>query len=363
MVSAAAQEKGSRDVGAYSTRTIRWLTVLGMAVALSMLVLGVVMLLDARDDARHESERAADNLALALSRDIGRNIAVFDLSVQGVIDALRLPGIDDVSLELRQTALFDRAATAEYLGSILVLDTKGVIIADSTAPEPHKLDLADRDYYTVHVESPDVGLFVSRPYRSRLRNGDASIAISRRLTGPDGRFAGVVMGALRTAYFRALFSTLNLGPHGAVTLFRNDGVLLARYPEGPDEDVGRDLSRAPIFRQFAGPNGRVEGVSAVDGVVRTYNFRQIDDLPLVLSVGIALQDIYAAWWRKALAIGSVLVILCSATVVLCLLFRRGDVAAVAGGGCVAGGGGEAFGDRGDGQPDRAREPAVVRGGA
>ena len=322
MMSPGAQNDRSRNIGAYSTRTIRWLTVLGMAVALSMLVLGGVVLLDARDDARRESERASDNLALALSRDIGRNIAVFDLSVQGTIDALRLPGIGDVSSELRQTALFDRSATAEYLGSILVLDTKGVIAADSTAPDPHRLDLSDRDYFTVHVEKPDVGLFVSRPYRSRLRNGDASIAISRRLTGPDGRFAGVVMGALRTAYFRALFSTLNLGPHGAVTLFRNDGILLARYPEGTDDEVGRDLRQAPIFRQFAGPNGRVVGVSAVDGVTRTFNYRQIDDFPLVLSIGTGLQDIYAAWWRKALTIGSVLVVLCTATVGLCLLFRR-----------------------------------------
>ena len=43
---------------------------------------------------------------------------------------------------------------------------------------------------------------------------------------------------------------------------------------------------------------------------------------MILSVGLGVDEIYAAWWRKAVIIGSLLTGLCGAMVGLCLLFRR-----------------------------------------
>jgi hypothetical protein len=156
-------------------KTIRWLTILSMGVAVGMLAFGAVVLLGAREDAWLQAERASANLVLVLERDIARNIALYDLSLQGVIKALEQPGIDGVSPEIRQMALFDSSASAENLGSLLVLNAAGSIVADSTSIVPHALNLADRDYFRVHQERSDVGLYLSRPFRSRLRNGDASI--------------------------------------------------------------------------------------------------------------------------------------------------------------------------------------------
>src|SRR5687767_10139566 len=87
-------------------RVVRLLTALGIAIAAAMLVLGGLLLLDARRDAWRRAEQAANNLALTLERDIGRNIAAYDLSLQGVIEALQQPGLDDASLGVRRTALF-----------------------------------------------------------------------------------------------------------------------------------------------------------------------------------------------------------------------------------------------------------------
>ncbi len=62
--------------------------------------------------------------------------------------------------------------------------------------------------------------------------------------------------------------------------------------------------------------------ATIDGVKRLYSFRHLPNLPLILSVAVAVDDIYAGWWQRALAIGSVLILLCGATIVLCHLFRR-----------------------------------------
>ena len=73
-------------------KTIRWLTVLSMGVAVGMLALGAAVLLGALQDAWLQAERASANLVLVLERDIARNIALYDLSLRGIIKALKQPG-------------------------------------------------------------------------------------------------------------------------------------------------------------------------------------------------------------------------------------------------------------------------------
>jgi len=300
---------------------IRMLTILGIGVAIGMLTLGTVVLLDARADAWQQAKQASANLALVLERDIARNVALYDLSLQGVVKALQEPDINQISPVIRHSALFDSSASGEDLGSILVLNASGNVVEDSTSVVPHALNLADRDYFRIQQERSDVGLYISRPFLSRLRGGDASIAISRRIPTPDGRFEGVVMGALRLAYFQKLFEKLNLGPGGSVTLIGQDGRLVARYPY-LKSDFDRDMSNSATFRRFAAAaQGSFEGTSSY-GINRLYTYRHVGGLPLILSIALSVDEIYSAWWRKALIVATILVALCGATVALCLLFRR-----------------------------------------
>jgi len=301
---------------------VRSLTIAGIGVAVGVLGLGALVLLDARMDAWNQAKQASSNLTRALEGDIARNIQTYDLSLQGATAALSQPGLDLATPAVRHMALFDRAGTAEYLGSVLVLDEEGTVVANSTSILPERLNFADRDYFRIHQERPDAGLYISRPFQSRLRSGDSTIAISRRLPGEGERFGGVVMGALRLAYFRHLFSKLDLGSQGSVTLLRTDGTVLARHPFR-EADIGRDISKADTFRHFvASPSGQFVGAAALDGVERLYTFRRVGDLPLILSVGVSTAEVYAAWWGKVRTLGSVLLLLCGATIALSLLFKR-----------------------------------------
>ena len=54
---------------------------------------------------------------------------------------------------------------------------------------------------------------ISRPM---LHRGAYAIVLSRRITGPDGGFLGVVAGSIRFSYFHELFSHLTLGPGDAI---------------------------------------------------------------------------------------------------------------------------------------------------
>ncbi len=308
--------------GVPSVSAIRWLTALGMAVAAGTLGLGVMLLLQARTDAWRQAEQASSNLVLALSRDIARNITLYDLSIQGLRDALARPDIDTISEETRRMAMFGRTASAEYLGTLIAMNPAGDVIANSNIDSRGPLNFADREHFRIHRDQPDAGLFISRPYRSRVRDGELSIAISRRITGPDGSFGGVVAGSLRLAYFRDLFAKLNLGSAGSVTVFGSEGRVIMRRPF-KTEDLDRDLGATVSFRKYLeAESGTIIGKAALDGVERLYAFRHVPNLPLILSVAVAVDDINAIWLHKAITVGSVLILLSGATVALCLLFRR-----------------------------------------
>ena len=309
----------------------RLLLMLGVSVALGMLAVGGYILYDLRKDAWRQSERASDNLILALTRDITRTINVYDLSLRGARDVWSEPGIDQVSPKIRAMALFDRAASAEYLGSMLITDAQGNVVADSTSIVPHTLNLAKREHFLVHTRDANGGLFISRPLLGRLRN-DPMIAITRRLDNADGSFAGIVVGALELTYFSDLFSKLDVGPKGAVTLFREDGHIMMRVPfhEG---DLDRDLSQNTSFQAYLkAPHGHLTGIASTDGVERFYTFHRVGNLPLILSVGVAVDDVFASWWPKAISIGSAMLVLSATTIAPVPFVPPRDPAADDGGG-------------------------------
>ena len=300
-----------------------WLTSLGISVALAMMALGSIALLASRNDLWKRAEQSAGNLLLALDRDIGRNITILDLSLSGLIDAMAEPGIDQASPGVRHHALFDRSATAEDLGSLLVLDANGDVVEDSTSLVPHKLKLGDRDYFQVHQRDPDVGLYISRAFKSRIGDGDLRFAISRRIPDRAGKFVGVVSATLRLNYFRRLFEKLEVGQQGSISLLRTDGRILVRYPFR-EEDVDLDLGRAGTnsARLLKARSGQYVATSPVDGVERLFTFRRIGDLPLVLAVNLSTDEIYAPWWHKAMVILPTMILLCAAAVTSSVLFRR-----------------------------------------
>lgn len=89
-------------------------------------------------------------------------------------------------MPMRRQVLFDRATTAKYLGGIYVLDAKGNITVDGAGDVLRAANYSTHAFFTVQRDNPDAGLFLSDPYHSHLRNGSPSVALSKRITRPDG---------------------------------------------------------------------------------------------------------------------------------------------------------------------------------
>ena len=279
------------------------IVVVGIVIACALMGLCVLQLFQSRNDARERASETSRNLGLIAERDIERNFELYDLSLQAVIEGLKRPDVMNAPASLRRAVLFDNAMTAEFLGSMLVLDAGGNIVLDSANDVPRRGNFADRKYFTVHRDNPDAGLFVSDPFTSRLRGGSPSIGLTRRISNPDGSFAGVVLIAVNLEYFHNLFAGLSLGQHGSISLIGSDGVMVMRQPYDA-HTIGRDISQAATFKRFqTAPEGVFSETSALDGMRRLYYFRHLPKLPLIIMVAEAEQDIYAAWRHRAATIG------------------------------------------------------------
>ena len=291
----------------------------GVLVAGIMMGLCCVVLYQSRQDALAHTRDTLRDIAVIAQRDIERNLELYELSLQAVVDGLQQPDVMILPPHLRREVLFDRAASAKYLGSMLVMDALGNVVIDSGSDTPRAGNFSDREYFKVQRGNPNAGLYISDPYLSRLRNSAPSIGLSRRLSHRDGSFAGIVLLAVNIAYFHDLFAGLTLGPHGSLSLIGKDGAMLMRQPYDPSV-IGRNIKNAATFRRFmSAPEGSFSETASIDGVRRLYWFANFPRAPLVIMAAASEEDIYAPWRRRALTIGSLMAMFGAAFIALSVM--------------------------------------------
>jgi diguanylate cyclase (GGDEF)-like protein len=307
----------SRGIPRPTAAPTKRLLALGLAITLGFSAIcgGVLWTMGERDFEHNRA--AAANLVASIASEIDRNIELYDLSLQAVVDGIKLPEINKISPELRQVVLFDRAATAKDMGSILVLDDHGKVTLDSRSLAPTDKNFAASDFFQAHVHQADAGLFISRPWVAE--DGQYLISFSRRISNADGSFGGVVAGSMRLSYFHSLFSKLRLGAKDSMTLMSADGAILMRAPFDIDT-IGQSLRKSSVFKQFPAISaGSYKTVSILDLVERLYVYRQIGNHPLLIVDGVSLETIYADWWREVSLIGSLMATLCAIVMALTLV--------------------------------------------
>jgi diguanylate cyclase (GGDEF)-like protein len=273
-------------------------------------------------DMRHGEEELArqtlDNLASGIDADISRNVELYDLSLRAVVSTMLMPEIKDVSKPIRHLILFDHAATAKHFGAIQMFDAEGRLTIDASTLDPIEENRSDEEFFQVHRDNPDAGLFISRPM---LHRGAYSIVLSRRVTGADGGFLGVVAGSIRFSYFHDLFGRLHLGPEDTITVLRHDATVIMRTPFDLDV-IGRSLSHVPgVMRALSEPSGSYSGLGALDGVPRLLVWRD-GTRPLVVLVGKPWSSIFSLWRTEATRIGAILTGLISFVLGVTLFLAR-----------------------------------------
>jgi diguanylate cyclase (GGDEF)-like protein len=147
--------------------------------------------------------------------------------------------------------------------------------------------------------------------------------LSRRITGDDGRFLGVVAGSIRFSYFHDLFSRLQLGPDDIISLLRQDGTVIMRTPFNLDL-IGQNLGHLPNVRKvMSAPSGSFTGLGAVADQEEPRLFIWRDSTkPLVVLVGKTWSSILSLWRTEAARIGAIMTALISFVLAVTMFLAR-----------------------------------------
>ena len=141
-------------------------------------------------------------------------------------------------------------------------------------------------------------LFVSKPVNLRSI-GEWGLILTRRLTAPDGSFAGIITTSFDLPQLQKLFQKVELGEGSGLAMMDFDGVLYSRTLKDPSQPslIGQRFPHAGVLKQVAkAPAGFYWNQAGVlDGVKRLISYRVVDGFPLIAVVGISEAAVFKQW--------------------------------------------------------------------
>lgn len=277
------------------------------------------------ESTREVALRGAKTIAQLIEGDVQRNVALYDVSLQGVVDVSQNLELASVPASLKRQLLFGRAISASVRGDVLWIDERGQTVADSFSEPPRSFDFSHRENFKLHKASSSAALHISRPFQDQLGGLAWCIAFTRRLTGPDGSFRGVASGVLRLDYFNDLFKSIDIGRNSSVSLLNLEGDMLAREPQGPEGPVtGRSFAQWPHMLRMlrGGASGAFVAISNLDGIKRLYSYTRVTGVPMIIVIAMAYDDVFDPWVRIATLVWLATAGLCTGIFCLAVLFGR-----------------------------------------
>ena len=267
-------------------------------------------------EALEQAERDVQNLTATLEQDIAGKLLLIDYALVEIVALVEndlrgnAPGALLADADWLQRRLL-RMPGAAGLG---VIDARGIVTPATTIPGTPRLDISDREYFQVLRDNPARGLYISLPYEARSAKGEWRFNLARAFVRPNGTFGGIVVATMDLAKVSESFGALQIGQTGAVALWNNEGIRLARYPV--QEGVG---SARPVARTECSGEQRTAVYRAVSpntgAVTRIAACRRVADLPLTVAIGLGSSEVLGEWKRGVALFGAVLV-LCAAAVLL-----------------------------------------------
>jgi diguanylate cyclase (GGDEF)-like protein len=215
-------------------------------------------------------------------------------------------------------ALARRLIDLPQTASFVIFDATGAFVNDSTQwPVPAYSNIS-RSYFQHFLTDPSAAPYFSEPVVSRSLDFRTTV-LSRRITGPDGTFLGVVIAAIRLDYFDTLLASTGFSEGTAVSIVRNDGLVLVHYPAKNFQPGMRLPPTSQWYAKVAAGGGPYSsgGVFGDGGAAFVY-VHPLKTYPIVVDVVRFQQAALARWQRQATAIAAGVLL---ATLSLTLLLR------------------------------------------
>ena len=257
-------------------------------------------------EASHEIERTADIL-----HEEGLRFFETERYLLQNVDAelLGLSWPQIVAQRGRFNALLDAtAAQIPEVEAMFVGDANGTTQLSSRAAQLADLsggsaiNVRDRPYF--EKAKNGASFIIEGPLKSRLSD-ETVIAIVHRLSSSDNSFRGIVVVNVDVDRLVRSWRAVTT-PGNAVSLIRDDGRILARYPPLPATAVLDQDAKRRFPRLLAADSGLFDAApQGFDGIARRIGFRKLTPFPVYIVYAVAESNITKQWYPIAGAFGGI----------------------------------------------------------
>ena len=239
--------------------------------------------------------------------------------LRAITDRVEEAGIDDeaefaqaMSKQDVYDMLRQRAAGVPQIDVATVIGIDGKVLnftrwwpaADRTPPYA-KIDLSDRDYFKAQVADPAMDIYISAPVQNR-GTGSWVFYLSHKIRGKSGKLLGVAITGLRVDFFVNFYHAISGDSSRSFSLFRQDGVLMARYPE-INNFLGRPFQGGALMdggtRGVPDTGARVTYAPRItdptDSSALIVSPKRVPDYPLIVNPVISDDEFLGSWRRNS----------------------------------------------------------------
>lgn len=296
------------------------------AVMVAVAILAITALQYLHAEANKQAAVAVDNIAHSLDKNISGIIDKIDIALQ--------VSADEITRQLA-TGKPDRQAITGFLARqnervpqaayIRATDENGDIVYGVGLPAD-TVNQADRHFFKRHQVDAGAGVFIDQPVMARI-NQRWVWPFSRRISRPDGSFAGVVFASIPVEYFHDMFAELNLGAGSVIALRKQDFGLIYRYaPRSRAQAEPGDTKLSATFLAAVKRNPEsgifISDQSGLDSFSRTLAYHRDEKFGNYVVVGISREDALAVWRTQALVISGLATALGVTLLMSAALIRR-----------------------------------------
>lgn len=292
------------------------------ATGLIMIALVITTLIALAIDHGRASDvtaQSARNISHLLREHARRTFGEVDrtlINLSNAVSAIR----KNSEPHLLPRALHYMSAGLQQVDAFVIADQHGQVLHGTAPLLPATADaLADTltraplDDLTVRYLGPDSG----------APGLPGAVIMARPVLNANGTLAGWTAAVLNQQYFTRFYESVDVGPNGLIAIIHTRGPILFRTPFKPGI-VGTDVSSRPLFTRHlaTSPEGQFRIHTGTDGVDRIQAYALLEEVPLVVLVGVTTDHAYAAWQKRALWLGGLALLAAVVVMALSLMLNR-----------------------------------------
>jgi signal transduction histidine kinase len=189
------------------------------------------------------------------------------------------------------------------IAALMLVDANGNVQIAANKPGydqwyDYRQSLSSEESFIQLRDSPERSYFIGQ-HSTRLKRQPQLIVMSRRVTGIDGGFGGIILAAIDPSYFSEFFASVDFGSNRFMGLMLEDGSMLYNGPARAREAMEDADAVLDYVADHASTHQKklhiVTDTQKFGSVLKIYSYTKLQNMPIITSVVVHEDDFLHEW--------------------------------------------------------------------